>query len=198
MTLSDAGNYGTLVALVLNFFALLYTAYQIKQNRKALVIGNKSLELSTRTMQIEMLPNIHWVFSVQVKLDRWIKDLNEVVAKCKQAEKNQDIQPLIQLSKNGLESPKGLVSSNLYENAPKWLSTILITGAQYYYDAKAAQVYLCGSENSPQFNYIPALIERCNDSLGGLRTLLSYIDDVIPAVLLKSPASITDEEFLDK
>ena len=188
----------TIVALSLNVIALVGVAYQTWLTRKSLHAANRSIDLSIKTMQVEMLPNANWVIQVKVELERWRNDLENLIEDSKAAAKNRDASQMEDLARAGLNTPDGLVSRYGAENAPNWLSTIWIAGAQYYYDAKAPQTGLWKKrENVPWFDFVPDLANRCQDSIKGLQGLLDMIDDVVPWVYLNCPASVKDERFLD-
>lgn len=188
----------TIAALVLNAFALGVVAYQTWLTGKSLRMTNRSLELSIKTMQVEMLPNANWVINVRVDLERWIADLLKVIEDCRAVSKRRDADRMKAIARAGLDSPHGLVSSFGTKHAPSWLTTIWFAGAQYYYNAKAPQTSLwSASTDASWFDFVPGFIVRCEDSLRGLQHLLRLIDDVVPEVYLNSPASIKDDKFLD-
>ncbi len=188
----------TIAALVLNAVALGLVAYQTWLTGKSLRTTNRSLELSIKTMQVEMLPNANWVIHVRVALESWIADLQKVVEDYKVASKKRDADRIKAIAGGGLNSPRGLVSSFGTKHAPSWLTTIWLAGAQYYYDAKAPQTSLWGaSTDTPSFDFVPDFILRCEDSLRGLQQLLRLIDDVVPEVYLICPASVNNDKFLD-
>jgi hypothetical protein len=75
----------------------------------------------------------------------------------------------------------------------------LISGAQYYYDAKAPQLYLWDSTNDlPKYDFVSPFLERCQVSLNGLKKLSTFIDDTVPEVYLNCPASLNDRDFFDE
>jgi hypothetical protein len=196
MNLTDAL---TLFALFLTIIALVVVAYQMYLTRKSLKAAQSSIELSIKTMQIEMLPKAGWAIEVRVKLKGWINDLKKVVELSNSALETQNSSLMKRLSEGGMKSPKGLVRKSVYEHAPNWLSIILISGAQYYYDAKAPQLYLWDSTNDlPKYDFVSSFLERCEDSLNGLNKLLTFIDDTVPEVYLNCPASLNDRDFFDE
>jgi len=73
-----------------------------------------------------------------------------------------------------------------------------LTGAQYYYDAKASQTTLWKeADDEPWFEFVPEFIVRCKDSFDGIQQLLQMIYNVVPAAYLHSPARLSDERFFD-
>ena len=187
----------TMIGLVVAIVALGVVTYQTYLTRKSVTAALSSIELSMKTMQIEMLPKAGWAIEVRVKLQMWIDDLKKVTELSKTALAKQDAILMKRVCNAGIRSPQGLVRKYLYEHVPNWLSIILITGAQYYYDAKANQRYLWREEeNTPWYDFIPSFVERCEDSLRGLNELLTFLDNMIPDVYLNSPASLKDRDFL--
>ncbi len=185
-------------ALSLTRRSLNLTGDSLDATKKSMDATNRSTELAIRTMQIDMLPRANWVIHVQIALEQWIDDLKSTIETASDAERKLDQELLYSLAQKGLKDPKGLVSRDIVERTPIWLSTILLSGAQYYYDAKAPQTGLWKDhDNTPWFDFIPRLISRCQDSIEGLQQLLKMIDDVVPAAYLNSPASLSDERFLD-
>lgn len=185
------------MALLLSAAALIFAGYQSYLNRAALVDTRRSVELATRAMQIECLPDSGVVIFVQAALDKWIDDLSTVIEDCRKAARDKDAEQLRVLSEDGLKSPARLVNKYIYDNSPPWLKSIHTSAAQFYYDAKAPQVALWGMvSEGPFFKYVPKQIERCEDSIRGLRQLSSYIKDIVPDPILNTPASIADREFI--
>ncbi|MHB8804615.1 MAG: hypothetical protein ACYC7C_05185 [Coriobacteriia bacterium] len=213
---SVAGGLGvidtiTVAALGLNVVALAFAGYQSLLGRKALesteeslVLSRKALEstevslaLSRKAMHIQMLPHANWAIRVQVDLDRWIGDLESSMVDAITARRENDAALLRSVAKRALKSPAGLVSRFGYEHAPEWLSTVWVAGAQYYYDAAAAQGLVWDDrDDSPRFDSVHTMSIRWNDSLHGLRELRTMIDDMVPRSYLESPASVNDEDFL--
>ena len=187
----------TIVALPVSVIALAVVSYQTYLTRKALDLARdslnaakkvmdsatKSTELAIRTMQIEMLPSAYWVIQVQIALEQWLKDLESAIEIASVAERQRDSYKLHALARAGLETPKGLVRQFDAEHTPKWLSTIWLAGAQYYYDAKAPQANLWRkADDESWFEFVPDFIIRCKGSIVGIQHLLQMINDVVPAV----------------
>ena len=188
----------TISALILNASALVGVVYQTWLTRKSLRAAKRSIDLSIKTMQVEMLPNANGVIQVQVKLEQWKNDLETLIKDSKVAAKNRDGSRMEDLACAGLNTPDGLVRRFGAEHPPNWLYTIWVAGAQYYYDAKAPQTGLWNKhENVPRYYFVPDLVKRCQDSIKGLQGLLDIIDDVVPGVYLNCPASVNDESFFD-
>lgn len=185
-------------ALDLTKESLALTRESLDAAIKSMDATTKATELSIRTMQIEMLPSANWVIQVQVALDRWSGDLTSVIAAASAAARIHDAESLHTLALAGLRSPKGLMNRFDVEHTPAWLSTIWLAGAQYYYDAKAPQTALWKEKgNEPWFDFVPELIDRCNESIRGIQNLVKMIEDVVPPAYLNAPASVNDDRFFE-
>ncbi len=191
------GDILTSASLFLNFIALCAVAYQTYLNRKSLEAAEASIKLSIKTTQIQMLPEAGWTIHVRVRLKAWIKDLTEIAEQAGQAAQVQDASLVKSLADKAMRSPKGLVSKHTRGNAPKWLWVVLISGAQYYYDAKAVQSNLWDCGEKAPFFLIQDFQASCRSSIAGLNKLLSVISDIVPEVYSNCPASLNDSDFLD-
>ena len=84
----------------------------------------------------------------------------------------------------------------VYDNMPSWIREIWISGAQYYYDA-ASPLLFVWRDGAPNFEYAEKWVsERGKESEKALSTLLTYTKDMIPPVILKTPASLSERDFL--
>ncbi len=190
--------YLTRKALDLTQKSLDLTHASLDAARKSMDAATRSNELAIRTMQIKMLPSANWVIQVRVALEQWSADLESVIETALVAQRQHDEKMIHDLATAGLRTPKGFIRRFDAEHTPEWLSTIWFTGTQYFYDAKAPQTSLWNeTENKPWFEFVPDFITRCKESINGIKQLLKMIDDVVPAAYLGSPASLSDERFLD-
>jgi hypothetical protein len=187
----------TLLALFLNAAALGVVAYQARLTRESVQHARLATELQTRTIQVGMLPNVHWLINVQVELEMWKKDLDMVAAEVTAAAANDDASELQRISRGGLRTPSGLVSRFGFEHAPEWVSTIWLAGAQYFYHAKGGQHVLWSEEKGARFDVVPDFARECRFSSSGIAQLLELFDGVVPWAYLNSPARINDDLFLD-
>ena len=74
-----------------------------------------------------------------------------------------------------------------------------MTGVQYYYDCRAPTIGLWDAEKKqPEYGLAEMSLVRCRGCVKEISTLLGYIDDMVPATYLNSPASLGDERFLDR
>jgi hypothetical protein len=187
----------TIIALVLNFAALIVVMIQTILTRKALDTARTSIESSRKTRELEDLPRASLIIIVQNDLLKWKKELQDAISSLRIISQSQDSNELRTLGHRGLKSPKGLIIKYRYEHCPNWLSVIWVTGAQYYYNAKAPQCDLWNDRtNQPNFNFVEMMISLYQKSIEGLTDLLAYIDDIVPKAYLESPASLNDESFL--
>jgi len=190
-------NVLTIIALVLNFLALIVVTIQTILTRNALDAARDSIESSRKARQMEILPRASFIITVQNDLRQWKTEFQTTITTLEEISARQDAAALHAIALQGLTSPKGLVNRHMYERSPNWLSVIWVTGAQYYYNAKAPQRELWrDNTNQPNFNFIDMMIVRYRDSITGLTSLLSYINDIVPEAYLESPASIGDDAFL--
>jgi len=184
-----------LSALMLNFMTLCVVIYQARLNKRSLETTKQSMELSLKERYIENLPESNSIIFVNMKLTEWRENLIQIKPLLKKSMRRLDDKLIDLISKKGLVSPKGLVRKFYYNNASPWLSTMYITGAQYYYDCMAPITYLC---NKQKPDYISgSLIERVADSIKHISELLCFIKDIVPESYLECPASVKDESFFD-
>lgn len=187
-----------LVTLGLNAVALAFAGYQTLLTRKALSATERTLDLSLRATQVEMLPRAGGVILVQVDFNYWIADLESARRTARQAKDTADTRMLKQVANQGLATPAGLIRQYPYDQMPEWLGTVWVTGAQYYYDAKAPQRHLLNErEDTPRFDFVEDMTSRFDQSLQGIRGLQEIIHDMVPQVYLDSPASIRDGRFFE-
>jgi hypothetical protein len=189
----------TLIALLLNFIALLVVAYQTYLNRRSLTLTKQSIDNDRKTRQIELLPKAHYIFEVQNHLNAWLKDIEEINLELQKAIETMNIDALKNLSKKALKSPSGLVHRSSYEKGPTWLSEIWLAGAQYYYSYHAPlnDVWI-EREQRPFWELASDIIKRGCEYSYHLKNLLSYIDNAVPESYADAPARISDIKFLSE
>lgn len=187
----------TITALFLNFVALIIVTIQTIYTRRSLNAARKSIEATRKARELEILPRANFIIKVQTDLERWKKDLLETTGALEKAIRDKDSDLFREIANRSITSAKGLVDRYMYEKSPQWLSVIWVTGAQYYYDAKAPQRDLWNTEtDEPNFSFGPDMISRFKESTAQIVKLISYINDIVPKVYLESPASLSDEDFL--
>ena len=187
----------TLVALLINTIALIVVICQTHFTKKSAILTKKNIDDAKIQRQLEVLPKLSWVIQVRVDLESWEKDLQKRINALQQSINREDSQMLKKGSDTKIKSPKDLALHKYsYSNMPSWLRELRVSGAQYYYDAIAPldAVYKNGN---PDYNYIQSWInERGKDSLNAISKLLEYVEDMVPNVILNTPASISNESFL--
>ena len=192
-------NWVAIVALFLTVVALGFASYQTYLSRKSLDAAKQVIDDARRSRALEILPRANWVIEVHWRLERWLTDLQWVDESFTTALKKRDGAILQEVAEGGIESPEGLVPRFIYEHAPDWLVTILMTGVQYYYDCRAPTISLWDAEKrEPNYGLAEMLLVRCGECVKEISTLLGYIDDMVPATYRNSPASLGDERFLDR
>lgn len=177
--------------------ALGVSAYQIRQNRQALLKNEKSLALSTHVRQLEALGRMNYVITLQVALERWIQELSRDHQKLSSGIKKNDSNHIIPISDLGLNTPKHLVERHFADNAPEWAVELMFCGASYFYNAKSTYEYLWKKETEEvNFSYAIDVQGRIEESLQGLRDLNLLIENALPSAVLNCPASINNECYL--
>lgn len=187
----------TLVALLINTIALIVVIYQTHIAKQSLATTKKSIDDAKTQRQLEILPKFTWVIEVQVQLEHWKKDLQERKGLLQKGMVEKNNEMFQKASDTRIKSPKDLsLNKFLYDNMPVWLRELWMSGTQYYYDAIAALPYVYKDEK-PNYNYAESWIkERSEDSLQAISKLLEYLKDMVPPVILNTPASLSDEDFL--
>ena len=187
----------TLVALFINTIALIVVIYQTRIVKQSLTTTKKSIDDAKTQRQLEALPKFTWVIEVQVQLEYWKKDLQEKRDLLQKGVDEKNDEMFQKASDTRIKSPKDLsLNRFLYDNMPAWLRELWMSGAQYYYDAIAPLPYVYKDEKS-NYSYAESWIkERCEDSLQAISKLLEYLKDMVPPVILNTPASLSDKDFL--
>lgn len=187
----------TLVALFINTIALIVVIYQTHIAKQSLATTKKSIDEAKTQRQLETLPKFTWVIEVQVQLEYWKKDLQEKRDLLQKGVNEKNDEMFQKASDTRIKSPKDLsLNRFLYDNMPAWLRELWMSGAQYYYDAIAPLPYVYKDKKS-NYSYAESWIkERCEDSLQAISKLLEYLKDMVPPVILNTPASLSDKDFL--
>ncbi|PKL36344.1 hypothetical protein CVV38_00330 [Candidatus Peregrinibacteria bacterium HGW-Peregrinibacteria-1] len=181
----------TILALVLNFITLIIVGFQTFYTKKSLEAAKNSIELTKTLNQLEQLPDMHHVIHVTIYLERWNKELKEVIKTLKDNNKEK----IIEISKRKSVEAKGLIQKWSFEKMPNWLSIIYASGAQYYYNSSGAYKYLWDEKSSKIDPY--EYLSRFEESSYYLDILLKYIDDQVPEVFLNCPASLYTSDFFE-
>ena len=182
---------------MLTTLALGFSAYQISQNRQALLKNEKSLALSTHVRQLEALGRMHYVISLQVALKGWIQRLSVDHEKISNGIRKHDPNEIIPISDQGLSTSKHLVDRHFADNAPDWAGELMFCGASYFYNSKSTYKYLWnGKTNEVNFSYAIDVKDRIEESIQGLNDLRILIENALPAAVLNCPASISNDRYL--
>ena len=187
----------TLVALFINTISLIVIIYQTHIAKQSLTNTKKSIDDAKTQRQLETLPKFTWVIEVQVQLEHWKKDLQEKRDLLQKGVDEKNDEMFQKASDTRIKSPKDLsLNRFLYDNMPAWLRELWMSGAKYYYDAIAPLPYVYKDEKS-NYSYAKSWAkERCEDSLQAISKLLEYLEDMVPPVILSTPASLSDKDFL--
>ncbi len=190
-------NIATLIALFINTIALIVVIYQTRIAKRSLNLTTKSIDDAKIERQLEVLPKFSWIIEVQVHLEHWKKDLEERKDMLQKGVDNKNNEMIEQASDTRIKNPKDLsLNRFLYDNMPSWLRELWMSGAQYYYDAIAPLSYV-HKNKKPNYDYSQSWIdERGEDSLQAISKLLEYLNGMIPPVILNTPASLSDKDFL--
>jgi hypothetical protein len=187
----------TIITLIINTVALVYVIYQAQLSNQSLSITRKSVDDTRIQRQLEILPKFTYVIEIQVELERWKKDLQEKRMKLDLAIKSKDEKILKKLSETHIKNPKDLhLSRFLYDNMPSWLREIWMSGAQYYFNTIASSQYLWDASGGGRYDLAKIISEGCLDSEESINILLGYVKEMIPSVILNTPASLSDGDFL--
>lgn len=187
----------TIIALIVNTIALLFVIFQTWLAKQSLGATRKSIDDAKAERQLEILPKFTWVIQVQVDLERWKKDLYEKQKSLQLSLSRKDEKMLKELTDTHIKNSKDLALSRLlYDNMPSYLREIWMSGAQYYYNAVASMPYLWEEKKGPRYSLAESLKNRCIESENAIDILLGYIKDMVPLVILDTPASLSDEDFL--
>lgn len=185
----------TIITSISTLVALVFTIYQSNLTKKALLETRKSIEQDKINRQLSLLPEVGGIILVRVELEQWQKELEERSIKLKEALLKKDENILKELSNTRIKQPNNLrLSKYQYDKIPVWLSEIWLSGAQYYYDAMASMSYLY-EDGKGKFILIEGLSNRCDKNGSSIKKLLEYISDMIPEVILETPASVSNREF---
>ncbi len=187
----------TAVALVVNTLALLFVIYQTWLAKRSLSATRESLNEAKLERQLEVLPKFGWVIQVQADLEKWQKDLLEKQQQLEEAVRKTNGTVLRNIAEKSPKQPRELgLRKIVYDNMPSWIREIWISGAQYYYDA-ASPLLFVWRDGVPNFEYAEKWIsERGEDSKKAISTLLKYTEDMVPPVILNTPASLSERDFL--
>jgi len=186
------------IALFVNTIALIVVIYQTHIAKKSLAITKESIDDAKTQRQLEILPKFTWVIEVQVQLKCWKEDLQERKDTLQIGINEKNKEMFEKASAVRINSPRDLsLNKFLYDKVPSWLRELWMSGAQYYYNAIAPLPYVF-KDKKPNYSYAKNWAEeRGQDSLQAISKLLEYLEDMVPPVILNTPASLSDKDFFD-
>ena len=186
----------TIITPVITVITLLYVIYQTRLANQSLMATRKSIDDAKTQRQLEILPKSFYVIHVRVNLENWKKDLEEKRARLELAITNNDESILKELSEMYIKNPKDLdLSRFLFDKMPAWLGQIWISGAQYYYNAVASFQELWKENGGNYYSLAETLVDQCVESEKSIDILLGYIKDMVPFVILNTPARLSSDKF---
>lgn len=194
-TLSQAG-----VTVLIASVGLIVAIGQIKLSRVAVERATNAIDDARKERAVQAMGKEGSIIHVEFQLTRWQGRLSEARDIIKEALSTGDLILLKDAAKLGEKKPDGLVWKGFYDNAPDWLVAILMSGAQYYYDAAAPLVYLWNDDNGgAQPVYADTFQrERLAQCMNALTELKTYVAGALPGVFYETPASLNDKDFLTK
>jgi len=188
-------NIITIITSVATLLALIFTIYQSYLSKQALAETKKSIDQEKINRQISLLPKVEWIIQVDVQLKMWQEKSEENYKKLTGALADKDDEVLKKLSNKHIKKPSDLVLSKYqYEKMPEWLSQLWLSGAQYYYEGLGSMESLY-EDGKPNYGLAKMLVQNCGESSYALGQLRTYISDMVPQVILDTPASINSGEF---
>lgn len=187
----------TIIAVVVNTLALLFVICQTRLAKRSLSATRESIDDAKVERQLEALPKFGWIIRVQADLEKWQKDLLEKEQQLEEAIRIRNGTILQNIAERSPRQPRDLgLRKFLYDDMPSWIREIWISGAQYYYDAASPLLFLW-RDGAPKFDYAESWIkDRGKESGRALSTLLKYLEGMVPPVILNTPASLSDNDFL--
>jgi hypothetical protein len=195
---SSVGILGIITALA-TLAALFIAIYQSVLARRSLDAAKKSIDEDKRSRQLSMISKMSWVIEVQIRIERWLNDLEKLKKETAEATSKNDAAMLKAMVATIPTSPDKInmaVPHLVYENMPDALREIMMSGAQYYYNAISPAAYLWTQDKGANWSYAVSIHDRYDDSISALRDLKSLISEMVPDVLLGTPASINERDFL--
>ena len=185
----------TIIAIVIvgfvNLLALVFVAWQTMLTRK-------SVQMAQRTTEISDLPKANAVISVQYSLNKWKTELEQIITDEKYIRAQVQAADTTLGEKYGLTTPKGLIIKPVYDFLPPWLQIILMAAAQYHYDCKSLASCLSDEKSDFALRLLPEIISRAKVGVSRITEMLSYIEKMVPEWHLNCPASIQDDQFMDR
>lgn len=185
------------ITTILTIIALGFSGWQTYLSRKALKAAERAIDDDRRTRQLASLPETSWVMQVNAILDIWIRELKNLKTSTYEAIEKKDENLLRKVVDKLPKTPNKIgLPRFLHENAPGPFPEILMSAAQYYYNATSAAQGLWFEGSDPSWSYGVTIQERYDESLFALHKLKELINDMTPDVIANTPASLNDRDFL--
>lgn len=190
-----------IITVIATLVALFIAIYQSILSRHSLDAAKKSIDEDKRSRQLSMIPKMSWFIEVQIRLDKWHNELEDMKNKTYEASQNNNGNLLKNIACSAPKHPNDItmrIDPLIYENMPGPLNEIMMSGAQYFFDAASPTIFLWTIEKGPNWKYAVSIHERYDESILALKKLKKLISEMIPEVLLQTPASIKTSDFLKK
>jgi hypothetical protein len=187
---------GTIIAIVVGCVSLAALGFVAWQT----MLTRKSVQMAHRTTEISDLPKADAVIHVQYYLNKWKTELEQIIKDEKYIKAQVLTEDTTLGEKHGLTTPKGLITKPVYEYLPPWLQIICISAAQYYYDCKSHASLLSDDtfNTEAKLRLLSYIVDLARANASRIKGMLSYIEKMIPEWYLNCPASIQDDQFMDR
>lgn len=186
-----------IITVIITLTAVGIAIWQSILARRSLDITKQAIEDETKTRQLSVLPKLSEIILVQTQINDWIKNLKTNIEKMSEALKSKDKTDIEKIAQKAPKQPKDVILHKMiYEEAPEYLRQIFMSGAQYTYDAFASNRYLLNDTGEPKWDLVSEMIKVHKESLHYVEELNKLISNMVPDVMLNTPASISNSEFL--
>lgn len=187
---------GTKIAIVIGSVNLLALAFVVWQA----MLTRKSVQMAQRTREISDLPEAYAVIHMQYYLNKWKTELEQIIKDRKQIQAQILSDDATLGEKYGLTTPKGLITKPLYDNMPLWMQIIWISAAQYYYGCKSNASLLSYDrfDREAKLRLLSRVVDDARAYASRIKEMLSYIENMIPEWFLNCPASVKENQFMDR
>ena len=186
-----------IITFFITLAAIGIAIWQSVLARKSLDIAKQAIDDETKIHQLSALPKLSEIISVQTQINYWIENLKTNIEKMSGALKSKDKTIIEQIVLKAPRQPKDVILHKMiYDGAPENLKQIFMSGAQYTYNAFTSNYYLLNGNGEPKWDLVSEVIKSHKNSLYYVEELKKLILNMVPDVILNSPASINNNEFL--
>lgn len=187
------------VAVIGSIIAVFIAIYQCKLARISFESAKVVYDSDRRIYHQNNLPNRYWIINAQHILKNWIKDLEVIKRELQFHSNTGKYKSISTLSNYCIEGPEGLVDDFLVKNTPEWLSTMVSSGAKYYYHvAVNLKTVIKDIELNKKSAMLIELINETDISVHFISEINNYLNNSIPEWFLNCPDSPKDEYFYSK